>query len=131
MKKHGILNSSIARVLAAMGHTDTLCIADCGLPIPQGVERIDLSLRHGVPGFIDTLETVAADMVVERITLAEEIRHQNPGVLQEIQRLFPTAAVDFVSHEDFKKKTGSCQAVVRTGEATPYANIILHSGVNF
>lgn len=131
MKRHGILNSDIARVLAAMGHTDTLCVADCGLPIPKTTERIDLSLRHGVPGFLETLRTVAADMVVEGLTLAEEIRIHNPGILEEIQALFPDTGITFVTHEAFKGLTGRCSAVVRTGEATPYANVILHAGVNF
>lgn len=131
MKKHGILNSEIARVLAVMGHTDTLCIADCGLPIPPAVERIDISLRHGFPGFMDTLGAIAADMVVEHITLAEEIREKNPAILSQIEALFPQIPVTFVTHETFKKMTQGCHAVVRTGEATPYANIILHSGVSF
>lgn len=131
MKRQGILNSDIARVLAVMGHTDTLCVADCGLPIPAAAERIDVSLRHGFPGFMDTLEAIAADMVVEHITLAEEIRTMNPQILKAVEGLFPGTGITFVSHESFKKLTDSCHAVVRTGEATPYANIILHSGVNF
>lgn len=131
MKKQGILNSDIARILACMGHTDTICIADCGLPVPKGVERIDVSLRHGFPGFLDTLEAVAEDMAVEHITLAGEIRELNPQILERVQALFPGVGITFVPHESFKEKTGACHGVVRTGEATPYANIILHSGVTF
>lgn len=131
MKKQGILNSDIARVLAAMGHTDTLCVADCGLPIPKTVERIDISLAHGFPGFMDTLTVIAADMVVEHITLAEEIKDRNPEILKAVEALFPGISVTFITHEGFKELTRSCHGIVRTGEATPYANIILHSGVNF
>lgn len=131
MKKQGILNSDIARILAVMGHTDTLCVADCGLPVPQTVERVDISLRHGFPGFIDTLSAVAADMVVEHITLAEEIKTGNPQILEAVEALFPGIPLTFVSHGSFKEMTRSCHGIVRTGEATPYANIILHSGVNF
>ena len=43
MKKQGILNSEIAKVLADMGHTDTLCIGDCGLPVPADVKKIGQS----------------------------------------------------------------------------------------
>jgi D-ribose pyranase len=131
MKKQGILNSDIARVLAAMGHTDTLCVADCGLPIPQTVERIDISLKHGFPGFMDSLALIGADMVVEHITLAEEIKENNPGILKNVEALFPGVGITFVAHGNFKELTKNCHAIVRTGEATPYANIILHSGVNF
>lgn len=131
MKKHGILNSDIARILASLGHTDTLCVADCGLPIPQTVERIDISLKHGFPGFLESLAIIAEDMVVEHLTLAEEIKQQNPQVLEQVEAIFPGIGIAFVAHETFKELTKACHAIVRTGEATPYANIILHSGVNF
>lgn len=133
MKKAGILNSDIARVLAYMGHTDCLCIGDCGLPIPDEVERIDLALAFGEPTFMRTLEIVAADMKIEKIVLAEEIKTQNPAVLAQIETLFAeqNVEVEYVTHVELKEKTKSCKAVIRTGETTPYANIILQSGCIF
>ena len=74
MKKAGILNSDISRVLSYLGHTDTICIGDCGLPIPDEVERIDLALCFGEPTFMRTLEIVAGDMKIEKIVLATEIK---------------------------------------------------------
>ncbi len=62
MKKNGILNSEISRVLSYMGHTDCIAIGDCGLPIPNETERIDLALAFGIPTFMQTLEIVAKDM---------------------------------------------------------------------
>lgn len=133
MKKQGILNSDISRVLSYMGHTDTLCIGDCGLPIPDEVERIDLALAFGEPTFMRTLEIVAGDMKVEKIVLAEEIKEQNPKVLAEIEAFFAgqEIEVEFVSHTELKQRTHDCKAVIRTGETTPYANIILQSGCIF
>lgn len=131
MKKTGPLNSSINRVLGELRHTDTLCIADCGLPSPAGTETIDLALKLGNPSLIETLTTLASDLVIEKITLAREIQTANPTVLNQIQTLFPEIPVDWVSHEQFKQLTSACRAIVRTGEATPYANIILHAGVLF
>lgn len=133
MKKQGILNSDISRVLSYMGHTDTLCIGDCGLPIPDEVERIDLALCFGEPTFMRTLEIVAGDMKVEKIVLAEEIKEKNPKVLGEIQAYFAgqDVEVEFVSHTELKERTRGCKAVIRTGETTPYANIILQSGCIF
>lgn len=133
MKKGGILNSDISRVLSYMGHTDWLCIGDCGLPIPDEVERIDLALEFGVPTFMKTLEVVAKDMKIEKIILAEEIKTQNEKVLSEINELFKdqNIEVEFVSHAELKAKTKECKAVIRTGETTPYANIILQSGCIF
>ena len=133
MKRAGILNSEISRVLSYMGHTDCICIGDCGLPIPEEVERIDLALAFGVPTFMHTLKVVVEDMKVEKIVLAEEIKTQNPKVLSEVEELFAgqNIEVEFVSHTELKERTYDCKAVIRTGETTPYANIILQSGCIF
>lgn len=133
MKRAGILNSDISRVLSYMGHTDCIAIGDCGLPIPDEVERIDLALKFGVPTFMDTLAIVAEDMKIEKIVLAEEIKTQNPKVLGEVEALFAgqDIEVEFVSHTELKAQTKECKAVIRTGETTPYANIILQSGCIF
>ena len=133
MKKNGILNSEISRVLSYLGHTDRICIGDCGLPIPDETERIDLALEFGVPTFMKTLEVVAGDMKIEKIVLAEEIKQQNPAVLRQIEALFAGQNVEteFVSHSELKEQTKHCKAVIRTGETTPYANIILQSGCIF
>lgn len=133
MKRKGILNSDISRVLSYMGHTDTICIGDCGLPVPDETERIDLALTFGVPSFIDVLKCVADDMKVEKIVLAEEIKEQNPAVLRKIYEVFEGLEIEvcFVSHTELKNQTKECKAVIRTGETTPYANIILQSGCIF
>lgn len=133
MKRQGILNSDISRVLSYMGHTDCIAIGDCGLPIPDEVERIDLALKFGIPTFMDTLKVVAEDMKIEKIVLAEEIKTQNPQVLSEVEELFAgqDVEVEFVSHAELKAQTEKCKAVIRTGEITPYANIILQSGCIF
>ena len=133
MKKQGILNSDISRVLSYMGHTDCIAVGDCGLPIPDEVERIDLALEFGVPSFMDVLRVIIKDMKVEKIVLAEEIREQNPKVLGEIKELFAGQELEtvFVSHTELKKQTRECKAVILTGETTPYANIILQSGCIF
>lgn len=133
MKKNGILNSDISSVLSYMGHTDTITIGDCGLPIPENVSRIDLSLTFGEPPFIRVLELVLADMKVEKITFAEEIKTQNPDMLDKINMLFngQNVEVEFVPHTEFKNKTKNSCAIIRTGETTPYANIILKSGCIF
>ncbi|MBE5880794.1 MAG: D-ribose pyranase [Lachnospiraceae bacterium] len=133
MKKAGILNSDISRVLSYLGHTDTICIGDCGLPIPDEVERIDLALCFGEPTFMRTLEIVAGDMKVEKIVLATEIKEQNKEVLGQIESLFAgqDIEVEYVPHTELKAQTKQCKAVIRTGETTPYANVILQAGCIF
>ncbi|MDW2884324.1 D-ribose pyranase [Exiguobacterium artemiae] len=129
MKRHGILNSQISKVLADLGHTDTIVIADCGLPIPAGVARIDLALELGTPSFVDVVRIVADDMAVEQVTLATEIKEANPVALEAVTKL--DVPQDYVSHEAFKELTKQAKVIIRTGEATPYANVILHAGVIF
>ncbi|OAK13930.1 D-ribose pyranase [Bacillus wiedmannii] len=131
MKKHGVLNSEIASVLASLGHTDTIVIADCGLPIPDGVKRIDLAVEIGKPSFLDVLQVVSDDMVIEKVTLAEEVINNNAEVNKEIELKLIEPAFEYVSHEQFKEHTKKAKAIIRTGEATPYANVILHAGVIF
>lgn len=137
MKRHGILNSDIARVLSCMGHTDRLCIGDCGLPIPDGTQRIDLALRFGQPSFLETLQEVAGDMKIEKIILAEEIKEKNPRQLKAVTDFFKQSEtgfepeIEYISHAKLKELTKGCKAVIRTGETTPFSNIILQSGCIF
>ena len=135
MKRNGILNSSISSVLSSMGHTDLLCIGDCGLPIPDETKRIDLALRFNIPSFLETLNVVTDDMAVEAYILAEEIKDQNPEMMENIRTMmnkkFPGAAECFTSHENLKEQTKTCKAVIRTGEITAFSNIILVSACIF
>ena len=132
MRKTVLLNSGISSVISRMGHTDTLTVGDCGLPIPQNVERIDLALKKGVPTFLETLDTILEELCVERIILADEIRAASPEMHSAIlSRFSDRVTVDYVSHEELKKLTAASKAVVRTGECTSYANVILCSGVTF
>ena len=131
MKKTGVLNHRLSAVIATMGHGDMLVVADAGLPIPPGIERIDLAVRAGLPGVIDVTEAIAEELQVERIVLASELESINRPLSDRFAGLFPGAAREVVPHAEFKRLTAGASAVVRTGECTPYANVILVSGVTF
>ncbi|WHA09997.1 D-ribose pyranase [Enterococcus montenegrensis] len=132
MKKNGILNSEITKVLADLGHTDQITIGDAGLPVPHGVAKIDLALKFGLPSFNDVLLAVLSDMAIEKVVLAEEIKTQNAQQLQAVLKALPKGVeIVYVSHTEFKKQTQNSKAVIRTGEVTPYSNIILQSAVIF
>ncbi|AXN38971.1 D-ribose pyranase [Peribacillus butanolivorans] len=130
MKRHGIINSSIAKVLVDLGHTDYIVIGDCGLPVPSGVLKIDLALIPGTPSFQDVVRAVHEDMVVEKVIAATEVKEKNSKQHQYMEQQFGNA-IEYVSHEDFKRLTSKAKAVIRTGETTPYSNCILQSGVFF
>lgn len=131
MRKTKLINSEISYVVSKLGHTDSLTIGDCGLPIPDNVQRIDLALKYGVPSFLETLDTVLEELCVEEIIIASEIEDKNAEMYEEIKKRFKNINIIKVSHEEFKELTKTSKAVVRTGECTPYSNIILKSGVVF
>lgn len=132
MKKNGILNSNISKVLTDLGHTDMITISDCGLPIPDNVEKVDISLKLGSPSFIETLKEILKDMKIEKIILANEIKDNNEILLNQILDLVgKDINVEFLSHNDFKNTVTKTKAVIRTGENTAYANIILVSACIF
>lgn len=131
MKRYGILNSHISKVLADLGHTDYIVIADAGLPIPEGVKKIDLAVKTGMPSFIDVVNAVEEDMVIEKVMMASEIEDKNLEHANYLKDKFADKEIEHVSHEEFKQLTKQAKAVIRTGEITPYANCILQSGVFF
>ncbi|MEC0242407.1 D-ribose pyranase [Paenibacillus dokdonensis] len=131
MKKQGILNSHISKVLADLGHTDTIVVADVGLPIPEGVAKIDLALTLGSPSFVETVNAIASDMEIEKVVIASEMSTDNLEALHYIEQKFDGGAIEHCPHEEFKQRTQKAKVVIRTGEAKPFANIILQAGVYF
>lgn len=129
MKKEGIINAQLSYCLARLGHTDLLLVCDAGLPIPPGPDVVDLAFRFGVPSFETVLIGLLDELVVEGAVAAEEVKDRNPDVYQLLGSRLP--APDLVSHEELKRLSSSVRLVVRTGEATPYANVILRCGVPF
>jgi D-ribose pyranase len=128
MKKGVLIHSEISHVIASLGHTDTLVIADAGLPIPDNVRRIDLALTSGIPTFLDTLRVVLQEMHVEQAILSEEVKTVSPQMYQAIEASLGAVPVKLIPHQEFKTRTAVAKAIVRTGEFTPYANVILVAG---
>lgn len=131
MKKTPLLNSELSSVISRMGHTDLLAIGDCGLPIPECTKRIDLALIKNVPRFIDTLKVVLLELQIEEVIIAAELETDNVNLYEEIKKEIGNVKITVISHEELKVLLKDCKAVVRTGEQTPYANVILKSGVVF
>jgi len=134
MKKTPLLNIALSRLIASLGHGDIVVIGDAGLPVPPGVELIDLALTHGVPDFVSTLKVVLSEMQVESHVLAQEIFDKQPTALVSLDALNEEGALgrrDLLSHEQFKALSRQARAIVRTGECQPYCNIVLVAGVTF
>ena len=131
MKNCGLLNPALLDAVASLGHTQYLVICDAGLPIPEGIKRVDVSLVPGTPCFDDVLRAICSEMVVESYIYATEMEEKNPSELQTMRQILKDVPGSGVSHEEFKALTRSARCIVRTGETKPYANVILVGGVNF
>lgn len=132
MKKIGILHSELSKEIAKAGHLDKIVIGDAGLPIPHGVKCIDLALIKGQPSFITTLEAVLSELHVEKAIIDTEMEqvspHMKPQVIQTIDGQFP---LEEVPHAELQEMAKDAKVIIRTGEFTPYCNIVLIAGVLF
>lgn len=131
MKKMGILNAQLIGCIAALGHKDTFMIGDAGMPIPKGVEVVDLALCGGVPTFEQVMDAVVKETEIEYYYLAEEIKEKNVKLLEYIQKALPEVENEMIPHIELKEMSKNVKFAVRTGEFTPYPNIILRAGVAF
>ncbi|MFD1126526.1 D-ribose pyranase [Lentilactobacillus raoultii] len=131
MKKTTVINSELSSLIANMGHMDWLSIGDAGMPVPIGTKKIDLALSKNLPSFQQVLKNILSELAVQKIYLAEEIKTQNPDQLAAIKSLLPDVAIEYVPHRQLKQDLAKTHAFVRTGEMTPFSNIILESGVTF
>ncbi|MGW1213672.1 D-ribose pyranase [Streptomyces sp. NPDC002499] len=129
MKKAGILNRHLSGALAELGHGDEVLVCDAGMPIPAGPRVVDLAFRAGTPSFAEVLDGLLVELVVEGATAAKEIRKANPATASLLTREFPD--LELVPHQRLKELSAGARLVVRTGEARPYANVLLRCGVFF
>lgn len=130
MKKSGILHPDLVKLIAETGHMEELVVTDAGLPIPEEVKtRIDLGLREGMVPFLELLDEVLKEFSVEKIILADEIHSKSPEMEKEILTRFKGIEVTYLPHDDFKQRTKGSRGLIRSGEFTPYANVILVGGV--
>ena len=131
MKKHGILNAQLSYLIAALGHKDTFLIGDAGMPIPAGVEVVDLVVTGGVPTFEQVFDAIVDEVQVEAYTLAEEIQEANPRLHKHITEKLQGVESEYILHDELKQKSAKCKFAIRTGEFSPYPNVILRAGVVF
>lgn len=129
MKKAGILNRHLSGALAELGHGDGVLVCDAGMPLPDGPRIVDLAFRAGVPSFAEVVDGLLAELVVEGATAAAEVRGANPTAAGLLDGRFPELVL--VPHEELKRLSAGARLVVRTGEARPYANVLLRCGVFF
>jgi D-ribose pyranase len=129
VRTDGLWHAELVGLLLDLRHTDTVVIADAGLPVPSEVPVVDLGWRRGAPRVRDLLPAVLDELVVERAALAKELA--DPDLRDFFRLALAPAPVDWVSHDELKTITAQSRAVVRTGDDTPFVNVVLHAGVPF
>jgi D-ribose pyranase len=129
MLKTGILHPQLSRIMAEIRHMDMLVIADAGLPVPKGVERVDLGWKQGNPGYLEVLEEIEKYMVTEKAVFAQEALVVSGELHKKALSLLPEGIpVEYIPHSELKKMTEGAKAIILTGEFTGYTNVILISG---
>jgi D-ribose pyranase len=127
MKKSGLLNPELLAAIAELGHVDEFIVCDAGYPIPDGLPRVDLAYRPGMPPFLDVLEAIMAEVVAQGAVIATET---SDDMASSIESLVETT-VERMPHDELKDRGYSARFAVRTGEFTPYANVLVVCGVPF
>jgi D-ribose pyranase len=147
MKKGGILNTELLRIVSNMGHGNMLFIVDRGFPFPVHdlTKKIDLAVGHNIPRFLEVVAVVLEDLEIEKAIIANETETMSPEVYKELLKIFKSVknkgreiVIEKIPHDRFKhiglrgaEEGEEVKAIVRTGEFTPYSNVILVSGVPF
>jgi D-ribose pyranase len=133
MKKSGILNPYIMQGLTSLGHLDSVVICDAGFPIPKEANYVDISLIAGIPDFLQVLQAVLNEIIIEEYVVFDFMQKYNPKYYNEVQRLFKKQRVVECSMDDFRVRADAAKLFIRTGELLPASNIILvsASGVDF
>lgn len=128
MKRGGILHPGICHLLARTGHTDYFTICDRGFPVPIGPERIDLALMDDLPRVLDVLRAIDAEFAIDRIIVAAEAEQLAANHVAALRQLREGIIVETVPHLELKHLSQQGRATIRTGDTTPYANVLVVSG---
>ncbi len=129
MRTDGIWHPGLVELIVSVRHHDTIVIADAGLPVPANVPTIELGWTRGNPRFLPVLKAIAAELVVESATIASEATDDE--LLAGLTAALREVPIKRTRHEALMEACATAKGVVRTGEDTPFANVVLHAGVPF
>ena len=124
----GILHPGLGHLLASSGHTDYLTICDRGFPVPIGPARIDLALVDDLPTVLDVLGAIHAAWTIDRVLITDEMQSVSPKRVAALRDLLGDTPLETVAHLELKRLSHGARGTIRTGDTTPYANIIVVAG---
>lgn len=128
MKKAGILHPEMSHLVASLGHTEYVVLADKGYPIPNHSKRINLGITEDVPTVLQVLKVIETEFRIDRIIVTEEMLDISPERYKILQQSYPDILFEKVEHQEFKELTNHAKGIIKTGDACPYANMIIVSG---
>jgi D-ribose pyranase len=124
-----ILNPQLLSLLARVRHTNTLVIADRGFPHFPYLETIDISLVNDSPTVLQVLAAIRPDFRIDKAYMAREFIEQNPLATQaRFTKALGDLPFTYEPHAELKRRVPAAIGLIRTGDTTQYANVILVSG---
>ncbi len=124
----GILNPAINSLLSRVRHTNLLVIADRGFPYWPQIETVDISLVDDVPTVLAVLAAIRPNFKIGQIIMAKEFLAENSRKTRtDFERAGGGVPVVFEPHVEFKQRVPHAIGLIRTGDTTQYANMILVS----
>ncbi len=128
MIKTGILNPQINSLISRVRHTNTLVIADRGFPFWPQVETVDIALVDDVPTVLAVLRALRPNFQIGKAWMALEFLQQSsPKTRANFAGALRGIELKHEPHVEFKKRIPHAIGLIRTGDTTPYANIVLES----
>ena len=81
-----------------MTHLDTMLVSDAAMPLPKGVERVDLAFTLGIPPLVPVIEGILEECITEKVYIANEIEKASPALLEEYRKLFGDIPIELIPH---------------------------------
>lgn len=133
-----ILSPEMVKTLMEMGHGDEIVIADGNFPAETYGKRVVRCDGHGVPELLDAImQLFPLDTYTDKPVMLMEVVPGDPVVptiwdeyKDIINKYEPeNCKIEMIERFAFYERAKTAYAVVATGEAAIYANIILKKGV--
>jgi L-fucose mutarotase len=134
-----ILSPELVKTLMEMGHADEIVISDGNFPAVTCGQRVIRADGHGVPELLDAILTLfPLDTYGEEVPVS--LMEVTPGdpvetpIWDEYKKVIKKhnpefKDFNFIERFEFYERAKKTFAIVATGEAALYANILLRKGV--
>lgn len=132
-----IISPELLAILMEMGHGDELVVADGNFPAAAYARRLVRADGHNIPELLEAiLRFYPLDPYVEKAAILMEVVPGDPvktpiwdQYRKIVQKYEPKVELEYIERFAFYERAKMAYAILATGEAALYANIILKKGV--